>query len=149
MAQTTAQISMKDGKVEISANGSSWTDISGFATAISIDGGERGIGEGYTFDGDTAVLTTGKRSPVTITVSALYTEGNSDPFETLLPIHEAGTAYYVRCSPKGGQTGERVFTSGAGYFQKVMYPQGEAGSPDPVVCEFEFVCSALTASDVA
>ena len=47
MAQTTAQISAVDAKIEVSAAGSVWTDISGTANKIEIDAQERAVGTSF------------------------------------------------------------------------------------------------------
>jgi hypothetical protein len=72
MAQTTTQVSAVDAKVEVSANGSAWTDISGTANKIDLSAQDRNVGAAFTFEGDGAVLTYGKRQPIDVTVTALY-----------------------------------------------------------------------------
>jgi len=146
MAQTANAISLKDCKVEVSTNGSTWTDISGFATSVEVGGGDRQTAEAYTFDGDTAIVASGKREPVEVTVKVVYTEGTSEPFETVCAAYEAGSDFYVRWSPKGGQAGEFLFTSGKGIIKSLTYPQGEAGSGDPVLVEFTLVTPSITKS---
>ena len=149
MAQTTDAISFKNVKVEVSTDGTTWTDISGFANSVEIGGGDRQTGEVYTFDGDTAIITTGKREPLEITVKAVYTEGANDPFEVVRAAYEGGTSLYVRWSPKGGTTGDFQFESDAGYVTNAIYPQGEAGSGDPVVVEFTVKTPKVTKGVVA
>lgn len=149
MAQTSDSMSFKDCKIEISTNGTTWTDISGFANALGINGGERQVGEVFTFDGDTAIIRGGKRSPLEITVKAVYTEGASDPFETVRTAYEAGSALYVRWSPQGGQSGEFQFTSDSGIVTSAPYPVGESGSADVVLFEFTVKTSKVTKSVVA
>jgi hypothetical protein len=136
MAQITGAVSSNSFKVEISTNGSSWTDISGAANTLEYEGGGKTTGETYTFDGDNPIVTVGKSEPAEVTVAAVYTEGASDTFETIRPLYEAGSDLYLRWSPKGGQTGEFVFTTGAGKVTELVYPAGDASSGDPIMTGF-------------
>ena len=149
MAQATNQITLRDLEISLSTNGSSWTDISGFANSIGIGGGDREIGEFFTADGDIPVLGAGKRAALELTVKILYTEGGSDPYTTVRSAYENATALYVRFSPKGGDSGEFMFTSAAGYVMNAVYPQGEVQSGEPTPVEFILKTPSLTKSDVA
>ena len=148
MAQTTDAISARAYKIEISTDGSSWTEISGYANTIAPGGGARMAGDAYTFDGDTAITTVGKREPFDITISILYTEGGSDPVETIRGWDEAATQVYVRYSPAGGATGDFQYTA-QGYFTEAPKPEGDASSGDPVLVEMVFHTPELVKSVVA
>lgn len=143
MSQTTGAISSKDFKIESSVNGSSWEDQSGIAMKIDPTGGERATGEGYTFDGDVPVVTVGKRASMMVNVEYLYTEGASDFFEDARAAYEAGTAFYIRWSPKGGQTGEFQFTTAQGVIKNFKYPPGDANSGEPVICSFDLQAPSI------
>ncbi len=139
MAQTTDGLSWVAAKVEMSTNGTNWTDISGYETAVAVSGGERATGETYTNDGDSPIITAGKRGPVDLTVRYVYTEGASDPFKTALDAYETagGGDFYARFSPKGGATGDFQFTVDTNNCVIVTpgYPMGEAGAADAVLGE--------------
>lgn len=149
MAQTTGAISFKANKVEISTNGTVWTDISGFANAVSVDGGERATEENPTFDGDTPILTAGKRGMLEVKVKIVYTEGVSDPQEVVRAAYEAASALYVRWSPKGGASGNFMYTSDSGIVTSHPYPGGEAGDAAAVATEFTLATPKVTKSAVA
>lgn len=149
MAQTTGGISFKDCKVETSPDNSVWTDRSGFASTVNVDGGERATGVKYTFDGDTAILRSAKRGPLTITVPVVYTEGASDPIEVIRAIYEAGSDFYVRWSPKGGASSEFLYTTDAGVVKQPMLPGGEAESADIAMVDFVLETPKVTKSAVA
>lgn len=149
MAQTTAAITYKDCKVETSPDNSVWTDISGFASVVTVAGGERITGHAFTFDGDTAILRGSKRNPLIITVKTAYTEGGSDPTEVIRAIYEAGSDHYMRWSPKGGDSGEFLYTTDAGIVKSPLYPGGDAGSGDPVMVEYVLETPKITKSAVA
>lgn len=53
MAQTTAQMSFANAKIEIKIAAGAWTDIGGEHTKTEVDGGERKSGEAFTQTGDT------------------------------------------------------------------------------------------------
>ena len=149
MAQTTGGLSFKDNKVETSPDNSNWTDISGFASTISVDGGERITGIKFTFDGDTAILRSSKRGPLTVTVNIAYTEGASDPTEVIRAIYEAGSDFYMRWSPKGGDSTEFLYTTDAGVVKSPLYPGGDAESGEPAMIDFVLETPSITKSAVA
>ena len=128
MSQVTGADSARNAKIEISLNGSSWTDISGAANTLNVTGGGRMTAETYTFDGDNAIVTVGKSQPADIACTFVYTEGGSDAFETLRPAWENGSDVWVRWWPRGGQTGEFGFTSGPGKLSSFTYPSIDAGT---------------------
>ena len=146
MTQTTGAISMRNNKIEASTNGSSWTDISGTANSIVAGGGEREIEQTPTFDGDTMIVTAGKRGAIELKVRILYTEGASDAAEVARAAYEAGTAYYLRWSPKGGTSTQFMYTSAAGYIKENTYPGGDAKSAEAIALEYTVVTPSITKS---
>ena len=111
MAQTTGATTARAATVGVSSDGSSWTDISGFAMSVTGQSQDRMSGEVYTFDGDTAIIGAGKREPEEIEISYVYTEGGSDPFEVIRAVFENATAYYFRWTVKAATTGNFRFTT--------------------------------------
>ena len=148
MAQTTVATSFKDCKIETSTNGTTWTNISGFSSSVDLDGGDRQTSEAYTFDGDTAIITKGKREPIEVTVAIIYSEGVSDPQASVVSAYEAGTDLYVRWSPLGGTTGQKQYTA-KGTVTSNPYPKGEADGGDPLMTEFTLVTPFITQSTAA
>lgn len=147
MAQQTG-ISAKSNYVAVSTDGASWTDISGFASVVEPDGGDRKAGEYYTFDGDTAGLTRGKRESVNLKISVIYTEGGSDAWKKLNDAYEGNTALYVKWAPQGNSTGNKLFTSGAGIVTSMIYPKAEAESADAIMCEATVKVASVTPSTI-
>ena len=143
MAQTTDGLSFIAARAFVSPDGSTWTDLSGFGVSIAVSGGSRGAGEKNTFDGDTPIVTAGKRSSIDLVVRFVYTEEASDPFEVLRAQYEtAGGLLYAQYTPK--EPGGFWFSTGAGVMQELEYPQGESDSADPVLSEFTVKCAKLT-----
>ena len=149
MAQTTAQISAVDAKIEVSAAGSVWTDISGTANKVDISPQDRNVGSQFTFDGDGAVLTYGKRQPVDVTVTALYTEtATTEAFEFVRALFETvdGANMYLRWTPIGEVAvgGRSVFSTGAGKIASFQYPNVDAASGDPILFTFTVRAGLIT-----
>lgn len=134
MAQTTGAISQTVGVLEVSTNGSSWTDISGETTSVSFSGGDQLVGEQNTLDGDYPVVVgSGKKEARTATFSIVYTETASEAFDFIWDIWEAaGTStVYVRYSPAGGQVGDlRFFASDDAGSAATTVPIASVALPD-------------------
>jgi len=143
MPQTSNAISFANCTIFLSTNGTSWTDVSGYANSVTVDGGERAVSEFFTVDGDTPIITKGKRSLLEVTVKAVYTEAGSDPFAMALTAYEAGSPLYVKWIPKG--TGYTYITS-AGVVTAPVYPQGAADSSDAITTEVKIKCATITKS---
>jgi len=149
MAQTTEQIPFTDAKIEVSTDNSTWTDISGFAGAVTRSGGARNVGTAYTADGDTAVQAKGKRAPVTVGVSILYTETTTPPYDEIRTYYESGADYYVRWSPNGGASGDEQYTTDAGKITDCPEPVGDVEGGDPILIVFSVQTPKITKSTVA
>lgn len=136
MAQTTNAITFKDCLVSLSTDNITYNDVSGYSATVEVGGGERETGEAFTFDGDTPILSAGKRGALEIKMKFVYTEaGTNYPFATLLAAYEAGSKLYAKWQPKGAGVGNFIYTTGGGYVTVPPYPGGEAESADPIVIE--------------
>lgn len=151
MAQTTAQMSFANAKVEFKIASGSWTDLGGEHAKTEVDGGERKSGEAFTQVGDTPVLTSGKREKYTVKGSFVYSEGVSTPWKLLYDAHRAGSLLQFRWAPKGGATGDYQYSTATSgnVLKNVTLPVGEAGSADPVMCEFTLETPDITQATVA
>jgi len=151
MAQTTNSEWGGAAKVEISTNGSSWTDISGHANQVNPSPSERRQGEAYTFDGEYPIVKVGKQQSKSVDVKIIYTEETADAFEVARAQHEAagGGTMYVRWSPAGGQGGEFLFTTDAGFVKTFNYAPVDAEEDGPMQVTFTVQCAQITKSVVA
>ena len=149
MAQTTGALSWRDAEISISTNGSSWTDVSGHSNKVCHSGGERNSGAAYTALGDTAIITRGKRAPITVTASFIYTEASAEPYDTVNDAYENGTDVYIRWSPKGGDSTELMYTSSAGIVKNAVYPQGDSSGADPLMVDLVLEVATITESTIA
>lgn len=146
MAQTTNAISWANATISLSPDGTNWTDVSGFANSVTVDGGERATSEFFTVDGDTPIVTAGKRGFLDITIKAVYTEAGSDAYALGMAAYENNTPLYAKWIPKGSGTGAFVFTTSIGRVTKPIYPQGAADSADAIQFELGISCGSITKS---
>lgn len=148
MAQTTSALAMVDGTIEVSTNGSVWTDISGSSSTVEPGDQTRQSGEAYTVQGDTAIITGGKREPIELEIKIVYTETSGEAFETLRVIHETpGGAIYVRYT-RGG-TGAFMYTSDKGVLTSFVYPPIVADDAKPKLLGIKVKAPKITKSVVA
>ena len=125
-----------------------WTDISGFANEVTVSGGDRATGEAFTFDGDTPIVTAGKRSALDVTVKAVYTEGVAEPQEMIRAAYEAGSVVNVQWMPKGNTQNNFRYATHGGYVTSHAYPSGSASSADAVPLTFTIKVETITKSAV-
>lgn len=153
MAVTTTQDAMTtiDADVQISVDGTTWTDLGGESTSVEVPEQTRMTGTAYVFAADVAIIGQGKREPVEITANALYTETAGQTFEVIRPLFQAGTKIYFRYSPKGiGASGRAVYTAsndgstaGPVTISAFDYPDIDASSADPTPCMFKVMVPCL------
>lgn len=160
MAQTTGAMSGANAKVEYSIDigTPTWVDISGFAATVSVSGGEQITGNQQTFMGNSAIVTgANKVEPVTIEVTVVYTDTDSEPFDALFDRFMSTTkTAAVRYSPNGGASGDEQYTTAndAGTDVEVPIvtcnpPDTEAASGEPRMFTFSVIAPRLAKSAVA
>ena len=151
MAQTTGQVSMACGQIELSSDGVTYTDISGESQSITGVTQTRMSGEVYTQDGDTALITAGKREPMTPTVTVIYTEDDAEAWELARAEFEAacGDPVYVRWSPKGGNIGNQRYYTPASEVISFDYPPLDAADGSPLKCTFQFKTPYVTTETIS
>jgi hypothetical protein len=157
MAQTTDAMSSANYKVEVSSNGTAWTDISGAGATVSVDGGEIGVGSQHTAAGAEAVVVSSKkRAPRTVNVRCLYTETAGEPWKVVNAAYlAADPKIYVRFSPNGGADGDLRYTTSIGGVAAAVpivtcgMPELDAGSEDPAMFEFSVMAPGLLEETIA
>lgn len=131
MAQTTAATTARNAVVEISADGSSWTNISGVAQTVSAGDGSRMTGEAWTFDGDGPIIGAGKLETQESNLKIIYTEDGTGYNVLLGYFNSANSTAYLRVAPNGSTTGNYRHTSGKGVITKFPnFAELDAGSGD-------------------
>lgn len=138
MTQVAGAVSSSDAVIWVSSNGSSFTDISGALNTLNPSGGGRMTGQAYTAAGDNPLPTSGKRQFADVTVSIVYTEAAGEPFQVVRALYEANSPLWIRWAPKGGQTGESIYTAGPGVFGAFNWPGLNEASADPIMVGFAY-----------
>lgn len=134
MAQITGAVSETIVKLEVSVNGTNWTDVSGALASFENSGGDILIGEQMTADGEEAIVVSSlKMAPRDLTFGVVYTEGTNDPFKVIFDVYQGTTKLlYVRWSPRGGAaTQKRYVTSVAGVAAAVPVVSCQMPGHDP------------------
>lgn len=151
MAQTSNAVSAAGFRVEVSTDGASWTNVSGEAANVTLDGGDVKVGSQHTAEGDQAVVvSTQKTEPVTVTVKALYTETAGEAWKVVDAVYRgADKRLYLRWSPRGGAAGDlRFFAAVAGVaaaapLVSCLPPDLDAASEDPAMFEFSVMTAGV------
>lgn len=148
--QTTGAMSAVDMYVGLSADGTTWVDVSGTANSVQVSGGERVTGAAYTFVGDGPIIKSGKKGPITITARAVYDENSLNFYQKVLTAYDTagGGACYIRWSPGGGDSGDFGYSSSVGVVKSCVYPSGDVTSGDPILCEVVIECATVTKSTI-
>ena len=148
MAQTTAAIGGACGEILIGSTNvvAAATDISGQAQSLATPSQSRQSGEAYTLLGDTAIIKGGKREPIDLTFTIVYTEEDTEAWELARAEFEAascGDPLYVWWSPGGGDIGDQQY-SGGGTMTGFDYPPVDATAPAPIMCTFTIRVASLS-----
>lgn len=148
MAQTTAGLSFVAAKVFISDDiGVSWIDLTPYASSVATGGGERSAGEVNTLDSALPIVKGGDRASSTATVRFAYTEeADPGPWAVLEAIHAGDGEMEVQWGPAGAGGGGFWFHADKAILTNLTYPGGEAGTGDPIVCEFVVKVATLAKS---
>jgi hypothetical protein len=138
VAQACAKIEIQPGCT------GSWTDIGGEATTITLPKQAITTGSVPVFNDDNHVITTGKKEPITATISAVYTEVAGEAFELVRAIWQTegcNKALCVRATPKGGDVGDLEIYIGDpntnAFLSGFMPPNLSAAEGGPAVFEFD------------
>lgn len=152
MAQTTGGMARANFKVEVSTNGSDWTDISGQAATATPSGGEQIAGEQNTADGSAPIVTgSNKTSSVTVEVSCVYTETGGEAWKVVQARFDgADKTIYLRYSPAGGGNGDLRYVCANDADSAVavpiiscLPPEMDASSGDPALFTFSVMAPKL------
>lgn len=148
MAQSTTAIPQGQALVEVSTDGSSWTDISGSSAQVTPSGGDQLVGSQNTAGGSAPVVTgSGKTDPAEAEVKILYNETSGEAFRIVKVRFDSATkTIYFRYTPKGSGTGNKRYlaASDAGVafaapIVSCMPPDLDFGSGDPAMASFHIM----------
>ena len=101
--------------VELSTDGTTWTDFSDYVTVVEPPEMSRISGEAFVLGEDIAVVTGGKLNPVEVQIRSVYVDSTatSNPFSYVWAEFTAacGDAVHVKWSPAGCTTGNQSFST--------------------------------------
>lgn len=149
MAQTTFALSMVNAYIAYSTDNSAFTDISGYANKIEPGEMTREAGEVFTYLGDVAIIKSGKRKPLDIKFSFVYTEEATGPFKIIQDRAVAGSSLYLRWAPKGNASPNYQYTSDLGVITAFGFPKGDPDKGEPVMCDFTLHTPQVTEAAIA
>ena len=145
MPKTSDAVAQACAKIEVRPGCTgSWVDISGTSNLITLPKEVVSTGSMAVFNDDTHVLTTGKKQPVTATISIVYTETAGEAFETVRAVWLAAGCnkkICVRLTPQGGNIGDLEIYIGdentPAFLTGLKPPDLNAGEGTPAMGEFD------------
>jgi len=151
MPQTTTAINTVDAVIEVSVNGTTWTNISGSTNKIEPSPQTADSGNAASLEGQYKIVRAGKFNPVDITVTILFTETAAEAYAILHGQKEvAGRPLYLRYAP-GGYNGEYRWYTGdsngnkaAGRITEFPYPSANSEDAGPHLVVFKLQATTLT-----
>ena len=143
MAQTTGHITSKHSTVEVAENCLDYTDISGSSNKFDPTGGEHEVGTTYTFEGYQALLALARLGPFTGTLTAVYTEVDTEATDLLLGFWENQTRICIRHRPKGAGAGNWEFIYSVLILGPAI-PMTDATSSDIIIKDVPWIGTLLS-----
>lgn len=130
--------------VQLSTDGTTWTDFSDYLTVITPDAVTRPTAEEFVFGEDTAATAVGHRNPLEVTIRSVYVDSTAttNPFSYIWAqwTTNCGGSLAVRWAPAGCATTNQVFSTATatGHYSRLISqtpPGGDAGEPGPTMWE--------------
>lgn len=134
-----------DALIEVSTDGTTWTNISGSSNKIEAPVQTADTGEVATLEGAFKIPTVGKWNPMELAVTVLYTENAASEAYAILQAQYAlpGHPLYIRWTP-GGYNGEDRFYSAtptgvktAGRITEMPFPGADAETAGATLLTFK------------
>ena len=139
-------ISAVDVALEVSTDGATYTDISGEGNTIEPGEQTRMVGSAFSFDCDTAIITSGKREELEVAVNVIYTEETGEAFDLLELAFVANDNVWLRWYPQGKLNPNYQFDVVKGILSSFQSPQIDAGSADPLLAAFTVTANEIVRS---
>ena len=151
MPQTTTAINVVDAVVEVSTNGTTWTNISGSTNKVEPSPQTTDSGMAASLEGQYKIVRAGKYNPVDITVTILFTETAAEAYAILHGQKEvAGHPLYLRYAPVGYNGEYRWYTAdsngnkAAARITEFPYPGANSEDAGPHLVVFKLQATTLT-----
>jgi len=151
MPQTTTAVNVVDAVVEVSTNGTTWTNISGSTNKVEPSPQTADSGMAASLEGQYKIVRAGKYNPVDITVTILFTETAAEAYAILNGQKEmAGRPLYLRYAPGGYDGNYRWYTADSngnktpGRITEFPYPGANSEDAGPHLVVFKLQATTLT-----
>ncbi len=144
MALPTGILSSCTMCVELSTNGTTWTDFSDYISVIAPDAVTRDTAEAGVFGEDTKVTAVGHKNPIEVSLRAVYADATAttNPFSFVWAqwTTNCGGSMAVRWAPAGCATTNQVFSTATatGHYSRLISqtpPSGDADDVAPIMWE--------------
>lgn len=151
------EVIIRDGLIEVDLtpiSATSFAEIVTWSSEIAIDGGDVPTSQVFLFQADGPAIFDGNRNAWRVTVTCLYTQASTDPFQNIWKKHEDPDTNYasdlramnVRWTPKD-TTGDQFVTTG-GKLVQCTPPMGNADATTPATFVFTVEAQALTRTTI-
>ena len=130
--------------VELSTNGTTWTDFSDYLTVVTPDAVTRDTAEIGVFGEDNKATQVGRKNPIEVTIRSVYVDSTatSNPFSFVWAqwTTTCGGSMAVRWAPAGCATTNQVFSTATatGHYSRLISqtpPVGDADDAAPIQWE--------------
>jgi hypothetical protein len=151
MPQTNTALNTIDAVVEVSVNGTAWTNISGSTNKVEPPEITADIGSVATLEGQYKIVRAGKFNPAEIKVTIVYSENAATEAFAILytQANLPGKPIYLRWTPGGSNGEDRFFTADAtdqkavGRISRLQIPGADAETPAPTLLSFTIVATKI------
>lgn len=143
MTQITDHATLRNVKVELSADGSTWIDFSGEANSVEPGGGNANPRVLYPLLASKPVLAATPADPVTLDIKVVWREALNSATALAMAAYEQQFPIYARYSPTGSGTS---YQTGPAFVTKPPYPGGNVESGKPLLIELKLRTSKMVSS---
>lgn len=143
MAQVTDHITLRNAKVELSLDGSTWIDISGEANSVEPAGGKRKIAELEPVLSSRPVLFVGQAEAVDLKIKVVWREAPAAASAALYLAYEQRTPVFLRYAPKGVGASIR-YRTGPAFVVRQPLPGGTVDDGRPLLVEIQLKAEYVT-----
>jgi len=149
MAQSTHAGSSEDARLayDLTDAGTTWVDMSGYAVTATFDSWDRATGQINTLDGDEVIAGFGKLTLTGMTVTAVYSDGDTtDAVEALAGAHVGvgGTQCMLQYCPQGTAAAKLcIETNTDAKMDSFTFPDFDSGSGDVLSFSFHVATSGF------
>lgn len=156
MPQSDGITNVVEAVVEVSTDGTNFTNISGSTNKVEVSPQTADSGSAASLEGQFKIVTAGKYNPVDITVTIFYTETSGEAYAILHGQKlVARRPLYLRYTPVGYNGEWRFYTADAngskapGRITEFPYPGADAGEGGPHMLTFKLQATQLARENAA